>query len=224
MSDVVILVPVLRRPHRPAPLMDSIRQATPEPHRVLFLAAPQDHAEHDAVLDAGGELLICVPPPGAEDAGYARKINAGVAATSEPLIFLGADDLTFHPGWLGAARRRLRGPIGVVGVNDLCSRRVRMGEHATHFLMTRDYARRPMVNGGPGPLCELYDHCFVDDELVATARMRGAIAFATDSVVEHLHHVNGKMPLDEIYVRGRERFREDRRLFRQRRRSRFAAA
>lgn len=204
--------------------MDSIHQATPEPHRVLFLAAPHDHAEHDAVREAGGELLVCPPPAGAEDAGYARKINAGIRATSEPLIFLGADDLHFHPGWLQAARRRLSDRVGVVGVNDLCSRRVRAGQHATHFLMSRAYAGRPMLNGRSGPLYEGYDHSFVDDELVATARHRGAIAFATDAIVEHLHHMNGRAPVDEIYTRGRARFRQDRRTFRRRRATRFATA
>lgn len=211
------MVPVLRRPHRVRPLIESITSATPEPHRILFVCDPHDEEERRAIEQADGTLITCPAPAGADDAGYARKINAGVRSTSDPLIFLGADDLHFHPGWLTAAASRLREGIGVVGVNDLCSERVRAGQHATHFLMTRQYAQLPTLDGSPGPLCEEYDHSFTDDELVMTARARRAIAFATDSIVEHLHPTAGKAPQDDVYRRGRASFHQDRLLFRQRR-------
>jgi len=204
--SLVILVPVLRRPHRVAPLLASIFAATPVPHRVVFITDPDDTAEHVAIGVAGGARIDV-------DAGYAGKIAAGVRATTEPLIFLGADDLHFHPGWFPRALARLRDPISVVGVNDLCSRRVREGRHATHFLMTREYAEQPTIDGQPGPLCQLYDHSFVDDELVATARKRGTIAFARDSIVEHLHPTARKAPMDEVYERGRAEFHDDRAIF-----------
>lgn len=215
MAGVLILVPVLGRPHRVAPLLESLGAATPEPHRVLFIGSPGDHAEHDAVRAAGADLLVIDRPPTAGD--YARKVNAGYRATDEPLLFLGADDLHFHLGWLTAATAALAPGIGVVGTNDLGSPRVVAGEHATHSLVTRAYADQHGTIDRPGQvLHEGYCHNFVDDELVATARRRHAWAFAVDAHVEHLHPSWGKAPHDATYARGRARFAADRRTYRQR--------
>ena len=207
---VAILLPVLGRPHRVQPVVDSIRAATAVPHEILFVCDPGDRATQDQVALAGCRMIS----PGG---GYARKINEAVRATTAPLLFLGADDLTFHDGWFEAASQRLNGAVHVVGVNDLCSKRVQRGQHATHFLMTREYAELPTIDGGRGPLSEQYSHSFVDDELVATARARGTIAFARDSIVEHQHPMNGTAPDDDTYRRGRARFAQDRVLFRRRR-------
>jgi hypothetical protein len=209
MGDLVILVPVLRRPHRVRPLLDSIRATTPDA-RVLFITDPGDHAEHAAIAAAHGELL-------AAGGRYSEKINAGIAATTEPLIFLGADDLEFHPGWLDAATALLTEGVGLVGTQDLCNGRVLRGEHATHFLMARWYAELGTIDGQPGPLCVEYPHEMVDDELVATARRRSAWAFANDSVVEHLHPMAGKAPMDDLYAGQHARMRAGRRIFQRRR-------
>lgn len=209
MRRLVLLIPVLRRPHRVAPLVASIARATPHPHRVLFVADPGDTEEIAAVQESGAGLLI-------HGGGYAAKIHAGVQATTEPLIFLGADDLDFHPGWFEAASAHLEGSIRVVGVNDLGHRRVRGGHHATYFLVDRRYVADGTADE-PGRLMhEGYHHLFVDDEFVGTAKKRGAIAFATDAIVEHLHPDFGRAPDDETYRLGRARFAADRRLYRRR--------
>lgn len=208
-AEVAILIPVLRRPHRVRPVLDSIAAATPEPHRVLFIASPDDQLEHAVIGDVGGEMIVV-------DGNYAQKINAGVAHTTEPLILTGADDLHFHPGWLPAARALLTATIGVVGTQDLCNGRVIRGEHATHFLMARWYAELGTLDGQPGPLCEEYLHEMVDDEVVATARYRGAWAFADNAIVEHLHPMVGKAPTDDLYDGQRRRMRFGRRVFQRR--------
>jgi hypothetical protein len=205
-ADLAVLVPVLGRPNRVRPTIQAFTIATPHPFRLLFIASPDDERERQALADNKADTLIA-------GGNYAQKIRAGIQATSEPLIFLGADDLEPKPGWLEAAKTRITGDIQVVGVNDLCSTRVRTGQHATHFLMTRAYAEQPTIDGQPGPLCEDYDHSFCDDELVATARKRGVLAFATDSIVEHLHPDNGRAVWDETYEKGRARMHLDRRLF-----------
>jgi glycosyltransferase involved in cell wall biosynthesis len=200
-SDLVILIPVLRRPHRVAQLMESIRACTPGA-RVVFMCTPDDDDEIAEVDRVGCERMTIPMEP---DGDYARKINTGYRTTTEPLIFTAADDLRFHPGWFEAATARLTEPadVGVVGVNDLGSRRVRAGEHATHFLVTRDYVDTYGVIDAPRAVfCEVYHHFFVDDEMVATARHRGAWAMASDAVVEHLHHYYSKAPFDEIYKLG----------------------
>lgn len=205
--SLAILVPVLRRPQNIGPLLNSIRLSTPmaSASRVLFIADPDDHREHTAIAAAGGSMIA----PGGS---YAEKIRAGIDATTDELVFLAADDLFFTPGWLPAAMSHIRDGVHVVGVNDTIVRE-RRPEHATHFLMTREYALLPCLDGEPGPLSQAYSHSFTDDELIATARARGAYAYARDSIVEHRHWMNDAAPDDATYQQGRAQFRRDRKIF-----------
>jgi glycosyltransferase involved in cell wall biosynthesis len=201
---LVILVPVLNRPANVAPLLSSIAMNTPQPYRVLFICDPGDIAEQDAIAREGGWMIS----PGG---GYASKIRAGVQATDEPYIFIGADDLRFHNGWLEAATAAMVDGVQVVGVNDTIRRRRR--QHATHFLMTREYSELPTLDGEPGPLSTAYHHSFVDDELIATATHRGVYAYAANAIVEHHHWMVGTARDDDTYKRGRGRFDDDRATF-----------
>lgn len=192
---VAILVPMLGRGDRVGPLLDSIAASTPEPHEIVFLCTPEDDAV-DAVQSAGHEPILVAPQKRGD---YARKIQAGVDATTAPLIFTGAIDLRFHPGWLEAAAALLSDTVGVVGTNDLCNPRVMSGQHATHFLVARWYVALGTIDE-PGVLMHHgYVHEYVDDELVATARHRDAYAFAEASHVQHLHPMDGVTPTDDLY-------------------------
>lgn len=214
MNDCAVLVPMLGRPHRVEPLLDSLRStATVD---VLFLTTPGDTDVHDAI-SACGAMRLEVPWQRIGD--YARKVNAGISATAAPLIFMGADDLLFHPGWFEAATAKLDRPrVGVVGTNDLGNPRVMRGQHATHCLVTRAYAQRGSIDDPSRLLHEGYVHEYVDDELVGTAKRRRAWAFAADSHVEHLHPHWGKAPDDELYAAQGTRMAESRSLFLRRRR------
>lgn len=207
MAEVVVLVPMLRRAHRVQPLVESLVATCPSA-RLLFVCSPGDGTVIQTIVAAGQEhITVTGPEPG----DYARKINAGYRATDEPLLFLGADDLSFHPGWFEAAVAVLAPGVGVVGTNDLGSPRVMAGDHATHSLVTRDYVDRFGTIDEPGAILhEGYVHEYVDDELVATAKYRGAWRFAADSHVEHLHPDWGKAPTDELYAQQRERMRASR--------------
>lgn len=213
MADVAIIVPMLGRPHRVAPLLGSIYSASPEA-RVVFVCTPDDSAV-PAVEQAGYEPLFVKYRPRGD---YARKVQAGIEATDEPLIFTGADDLHFHPGWLEAAAPLISDAVGVVGTNDLCNGRVIAGEHATHFLVARWYVELGTIDE-PGVLFHHgYRHEFIDDELVGTAKRRGAWAFAADSLVEHLHPMAGKAPMDILYAEQKRRMGMSRALYQRRRR------
>jgi glycosyltransferase involved in cell wall biosynthesis len=195
--ELVIVVPVLRRPQNVKPLLASIRATVPDA-RVLFVADPDDEAEHEAIRAEQAELLIV-------KGNYAKKINRGIEATTEPLIFQGADDLRFHPGWYEAAKSRLADGVGVVGTNDLSSKRVMAGVHSTHSLITREYARLGTIDDPTRVLHEGYRHEFVDDEFIETAKRRNAFVHAPDSIVEHLHPYAGKAPKDELYAKAGRR-------------------
>lgn len=214
-GEVVVVVPALRRPHRVAPLLESLALATDSPHRALFVLTEDDHEERAAVRAIGADYLTLPGPHRPGD--YARKINLAVRETDEALIFTGADDLYFHPGWLEAAVAYLDGTVGVVGTNDLSNRRVMRGDHSTHSLITRAYAELGTIDEPDKVLHEGYPHEYVDDELIGTARYRNAFAFAKRSHVEHLHPLYGKMPTDELYDQHARRMRQGRRVFDRRR-------
>lgn len=210
--EVAILVPVLGRPHRVKPLLESVKKATPEPHRVLFLPDSTDAEEIAAIEEAGAEYLAVDPP-----ASWASKINAGYRATSEPWFLCAADDLEFHPGWFSRALRWAKDETGVIGTNDLLNPRVMTGQHSTHMLVRRSYADAHGTIDEEGKVChEGYAHEYADDELVQTAMSRGAYVHAFDSIVEHLHYWNGKLPEDATYRLGRQHTARSRRLYRTR--------
>jgi hypothetical protein len=209
--DLAVLVPVLGRPHRVKPLLDSIEATTPGA-RVLFLADPHDRPEHEAIeRELGREgLLVEVDLSGGN---YAAKINAGIELTTESFIFAGADDLEPQARWFEAAASAMTDGVCVVGVNDLIDRD---RDHATHFLIDRTYAALPAIDGTQGPFFEGYFHWNCDDELIATAKHRSVYAYAPDAHVLHLHPMSGLAPDDATYQRGRARRREDRQLFQDR--------
>lgn len=247
---IAILVPVLGRPHRVQPLLDSIAAATPEPYRVLFICDPHDELERAEVAKASTRSTPARRISGTVYGGnYAAKINRGVELTDEPLLFLGADDLNFHPGWLEVATAKLRwrsspaasvpvgepyggsewmpggNPpwdagavegIGVVGTRDLCNERTENGEHSTHSLVARWYTELGTIDDPSKLLHEGYPHEWTDDEFIETAKSRGAYAHS-GAVVEHLHPLCGKAPMDHLYKHQRRRMRQGRRIYVQRR-------
>lgn len=214
-DGLVIVVPVLRRPHRVVPLLESVASATGE-YRLVFVASEDDGAQIAALEAAGAEFIVC--GRAADRGQYGRKINAGYEATTEPLLFLGADDLSFHANWFENAARCLGDGVGVVGTNDLGNPRVRAGLHATHSLVTRAYCDEFGTIDEPHKvLHEGYWHEYVDTEFVETAMARGAWAFARDSIVEHLHPHWGKSPTDELYDAHVKRMRVGQRLYVRRR-------
>lgn len=211
-ADLAILVPMLGRAHRVEPLLASIEAATPGA-RVLFLVSPEDLEVHDAIdRNAGERLTVPWRPVG----DMARKVNEGVKATTEPLLFTGADDIHFHPGWFEAATAMLDDTAGVIGTWDKCNRRTKWN-HSTHSLVTRGYANLGTIDGQPGIYFEGYVHEFVDDEMVGTALKRKAYRHARKAVVEHLHPMADKAPVDELYAAQGERMAASRELYNQRR-------
>lgn len=216
-AEVVIIVPVLRRPRNAQRLVTSVVSSTDEGvARVLFVGSPGDDEEHAACRRTGCDLLVIDRRPATGD--WARKINEAYRRTTEPYLFLGADDVLFRPGWWPAARRHLDAGAEVVGTNDLGNPRVMRGEHATHFVVARSYVDRCGTIDQRGVvLHEGYAHEMVDDEFLQTAEYRGVYAFAEDCHVEHLHPNWGKADSDPLYAAQRARMRQGRRLWLQRR-------
>lgn len=210
---IAVLVPVLGRPGRVAPLVESLEASS----RVItctpyFLVSPGDKDERAAVRASRSTCIDCSWQP--ERGDYARKMNHGVEQTEEPFIFFAADDLRFQPGWAERALAKwYESDCCVIGTNDLGNSRVTSGRHSTHTLVDRDYLECGTIDEEGRLLHEGYWHNFVDDEFVQTAIWRTTYASALDSIVEHLHPDWGKGAPDATYRKGREHFNDDRAYF-----------
>jgi glycosyltransferase involved in cell wall biosynthesis len=223
-TELSILVPVLRRPQNAQPLVDSIVEATEGvDFQIVFISTAGDLEQHRAVdvqraRDDVNIRHLTMQPCGVGD--YAKKINHGFASTASDWVFLAADDLRFHPGWFPAAETAatLSGKR-VVGTQDLGNSRVLRGEHSTHTLVHRTYVDEYGTIDEPGKILhEGYPHEFVDDECIETAKARDEFVFAHDSIVEHLHPLWGKAPTDRIYDAHRKRMNQGRRIYIKRKR------
>lgn len=220
-TSVAILIPVLGRPDRVGPLIDSLTVSEdPEaPATPYFVCSPGDTAEIAAVEESGAELLVVDWRPGRGD--YAKKMNYAWRATVEEWVFLGADDLVFRPGWL-AACFRVYGETDacVIGTNDLGNRSVVAGTHSTHTLVRREYEECGTIDDPTVILHEGYWHQYVDNEFVETAKWRATFASASDAHVEHLHPFWGKGRMDATYAKATDagHARDDKQTFDLRRR------
>lgn len=216
---VAILVPVLNRPHRPLPLVESLRSSDADA-MLYFLVNDDDLQELAAVQKVASDYPshVCMLTLPSAQRSWAKKINEGWRRTSEEWMLLGADDIAFHAGFVEQAQELMAEPkVGVIGTNDLGNRATREGWHSTHPFVSRRYAARGTVDS----TCELahegYRHNFADTELIATAKQREAYAHCAAAIVEHLHPLWKKSPYDDTYRLGQSSFAEDQALFNKRR-------
>ena len=216
MSEIAILVPVLGRPDRAQPLVNSIRRSSLEARRIVFICSPHDRRQIRAcnATDAD-DVLIADWDAGPGD--FARKMNFGFWQTKELFVLAAADDLTFELGWDTAALLVAdETGAGVIGTWDGANPKVKVGKHATHPLVRRSYAESPTCTyDQSAPIYhEGYDHQCVDNELVEAAMIRGQWAFSRDSHVLHHHPIfDRRVAMDDTYRKGLARGQDDRALF-----------
>jgi glycosyltransferase involved in cell wall biosynthesis len=226
--ELCVIIPVLNRPHRIVPVVSSIIHSVPHAQVIIVPSANVEETfdMHDAMIEAMdiSDLVEVRPYRDIQPTcgNYAKKINWAMKEWSDAeWIFTGADDLYFHPGWWEATERlREVSTVGVIGTNDLGHPRVYLyGETSTHSLVRFDYAWDYGLIDEPKSgkiLHEGYVHEFVDDELVGTAKYRGAWVFCPQAYVEHLHPVWQKAPWDTTYEDQERRMNESRALYTQR--------
>lgn len=219
MLDLVLLIPVLRRPQNILPLINSIEATTSGSYEILFIASPADIQEIDALEHYKANYFI-MPQNHEGNGDYAKKINAGFNEIEATWYLTGADDLEFYPKWFDFAMATASQTGScVIGTNDLGSPRVTSGQHATHSLVLREYALECGTIDEPGKvLHEGYKHNFVDVEFVDTAKWRGAWSFAINSKVEHLHPDWNRGSMDEVYKIGKSGWDTDQQYFEKRKR------
>ena len=198
---VGILIPTMRA-HLIPTLIKNITATTPSAHTVYWACTRKSECERalrgqTVLLDEGGF--------------WPQRINALFTLSTEPYVFLGADDVVFHPEWLElafACMEKLQN-VGIVSVNDLNN------PYGTSSLISREYIERfGGTMDGSGPIIHPgYHHNWSDTELRQTGEHRGRWVYCEHSVVEHIHHDNGKAPYDEVYALGDKHLAQDVELF-----------
>jgi glycosyltransferase involved in cell wall biosynthesis len=181
--ELSVIVPTRGRAGLLPDLIANIKATTPPVYELMFVV-DRDDRETLRVLSNqyGYEIKLLVTDGGT----LPQKSNIALDVTKTPLVFIANDDVKFYEGWFAAARAKLSAGVGVVGTNDLHNPDVVEGNMATQFLITREYIERGGIDGGP-LFYEGYHHNFIDTELCAVARARGAYEHAHDSIVEHIH-------------------------------------
>lgn len=218
MPELVALVPVLGRPANVAPLVESWETTRPDDSLLVFIGGGnQDKKERraiTAVQEQGANVALLIAPI----ASWPRQINLGASRVEADWFLCAADDIVFTPGWWErTADLRADPAIGVIGTNDSAdgtgNPAVAAGEHTCHPLIRATYIRDRGTWDGPGQaVCEEYAHWFVDNELVITAKLRGAWAFCKEAVIAHRHPYwfPDEIAWDDTYALGESSAEADR--------------
>lgn len=227
MTDLAVLVPVLSRPGNVAPLVKSFVANCPADAELHFLVNHDDAeelAELETSIPVERVYIQILEGVDVNPTTWPMKINIGVQTAEADWYLCAADDVAFTPGWWEATKELRENPqIGVIGTNDSATNsgnpRVAAGEHTCHPLLRASYVRDRGTVDEPGKAVhDGYHHWFVDDELVYTAKSRGAWAFCRKAVVEHLHPYwyPGEIPSDPTYVLGEANAAADAELWKKR--------
>lgn len=225
MTELAVLVPVLNRPGNVKSLVESFEANCPDDAELVFIVNSDDHAEIEALNQPGSRFLYTVVDDPIRS--WPTKINRGVDLMDRfggpAWLLCAADDITFTPGWWEATAELRAVPyIGVIGTNDSATGqgnpRVAAGEHTCHPLIRASYIHKfGTIDQRGYAVHEGYQHSFVDDELVLTAKGRGAWAFCKEAVVAHEHPWWTSMEKwDATYDKGQESFEQDKAVFAER--------
>lgn len=210
-SEIAVIVPVLRRPHRIVDLLNSFYLSGHTGRANIYFVADDDDEEELAELRRVNANMII---NNSLWRTFAVKCNLGYRETDEPwLLFIG-DDVEFHHGWLDAAFANDDGSA-FISTNDMFNRGVLAGLHATHPIIRRDWLDEHGASwDGPGTVCHTgYRHWYVDNEWTAVARAANQFRYAPECVIEHLHPLAGKAPTDDVYRLGQDHTIGDRQLY-----------
>lgn len=212
---VAIICPLYGRPERTAAFVEACEAAATGPQDVVLVVNAGRHHDYAAAIATNAIVLSTGPRrPG----DWARKVNLAYRMTDHPLMALCGDDVRPRRGWYDEVVNAYNQGWGVIGTQDLGNRRVIQGFHSTHPVVARWYATQHGTIDEPGIVVpECYGHNFVDDELVETAKYRGAWTFCNGAVLEHLHPNWHKAPPDDVYRLGMSSWDDDRNMFERRR-------
>lgn len=185
-----VFVPSRGRPYSVVRLRDAFNETAGDPESISLIAVVD---EDDPTIEGyylSGVTVLEAPAGGT---GIVRPLNYAFSVAPHRSItaFLGDDHIPRTPGWdldVYGALSALK--TGFCYGNDLL-----MGEKIpTAVFMTTDIPKALGHVALPA-----LGHLFVDDYWLALGQGIGRIRYLPDTVIEHLHFLNGKSEMDETY-------------------------
>ena len=191
-SLIAVLIPTLNRPHKIAGIVQNLKDTAPMA-TPYFIIEAHDTATADAIDQVNAKKIV-----NKRTASFAGAINTALHETTEPYLFVSADDSYYHPNWTEPLLEKAK-TYGLCAANDMHNRDVQAGNLATCFLLTREYALIACIDEPGVMLHEGYTHNYVDTEITGTAKSRGQFVYCPDSLVEHMHYLWGLAVKDATY-------------------------
>ena len=216
-----ILIPSLGRADRVERVHGNIEQNTPEEHTQFWMVTEEEGYAEKLFLLMPTNLTYHLDDDD-PDKRYVTRMNKLASLVRDlsdlgpdyayDYVFFGSDDVVHHPRWLKNAIDVMESTEGcsVVVVNDWHNANGTQALVRTSYLPLAVYDD-PSVAFHPG-----YRHNFADTEMFLTAELRGAKAYASGAVVEHLHPVfqsANAIAWDDTYLNAGKGWHEDARLF-----------
>ena len=214
---IAILIPTFGRSSKIPSIIANIRSTCAnieECIRIYFILERSD-IESTKIVSCNSSPLVKVIY-NQMSPGYSGAINTGYHSTSEPFMFLSADDVELTDDCLKVALVCMQDTtIGVVGTNDLLGQ---WSDHSTNSLVRRSYIENSGgLHSQPNKVFADSYHTWVDWELNSCAKARGGYFFCQESQVKH-HHPGWRnmgmicksSPLyDAVYKKNYKRYLKD---------------
>lgn len=184
MNEMVVLVPTRGRPRGAQRLVDAWRDT--EASCDLIFRVDDDDPALDDYLKIDAEFVV------GENLPFGPKLNqqAALSAADYRITgFMGDDHVPRTKHWDAIIAESLQS-VGVTYGNDL----LQGAAIPTAVFMTSNI---PLALGyfcAPG-----ITHMFIDNAWKDWGERSGCLTYLSDVVIEHLHHVNGKAEMDDLY-------------------------
>jgi hypothetical protein len=209
MSKTAVLIPSYKRGYKLNTVVDNLKKTTTD-YTLYFILEKDDLESINECKNLDCKVII--------NSGYktfASCINQAYNETTEPYLFLSADDCVYHQCWLDEAMKLMDEKTGVVGTDDMSGNPViKSGKMSVNSLVSRKYLQEHTGTMDRSyPFLYNYGHNFTDQELVETAQHRGMYKHAFNSKVQHLHWVHGTAPMDATYQTAIDRNAKDTETF-----------
>lgn len=199
MSELTILVPTRGRPHNISPILEAWREteAFSDGACLYFLIDSDDPAVEDYIqaLKAAPEFGHYVKHSLADAwRPMVPKLNdmaAMLAKLSDaPIGFAGDDHLPRTVGWVRRYVEALRETTAIVS----CPDGIRGDNLPTQWAMSADIVRA-LGRMVPAPV----EHLYCDNSVRDLAATAGCYRYLPDVLIEHVHPMGGKVPMDAGY-------------------------
>lgn len=220
MSELTILVPTRGRPHNISPILEAWREteAFSDGACLYFLLDSDDPAAEDYVqaLKAVGSARTNTFLPMVRQVRHSiaeqwrpmvPKLNGMAAMLAKmgdtPLGFAGDDHLPRTVGWVRRYVEALRETPAIVS----CPDGIRGDNLPTQWAMSAEIVRA-LGRMVPAPV----EHLYCDNSVRDLAATVGCYRYLPDVLIEHVHPMGGKAPMDAGYekVNGSDQYLRDR--------------